>query len=163
MSGATATRRSARTARSRLAGSGCYGHEFSWRNATVVESDGEVVELLLGSRDPDTPVPPPVDLPPFLQPFFSLRAEAPGAWYINFLSVHVRWINQGIGRRLLAAAEERRQETGASGLSLVVEDVNAVARRLYERAGFSVRAKAQMLRFPGGGPKGKDRLLMVKE
>jgi ribosomal protein S18 acetylase RimI-like enzyme len=139
------------------------GDDFNWRNATMAESNGEIVGLLLGSRDPDPPEPPPADLPPFLVPFFGLRAHAPGAWYINFLSVHVRWRKRGIGERLLHAAEAKRRETGAHALSLVVEDVNAGARRLYERAGFSVRVKTPMVRFPGGGPKGEDWLLMVRE
>lgn len=139
------------------------GHELSWRNAIIAESDGEVAGMLLGNREPDLPAPAPADLPHFLEPLVTLRAEAPGTWFVNFLGVHIRWRNQGVGAQLLAAAEERRRETRAHGLSLTVEDVNVVARRVYEREGFSVRAKAPMVRFPGGGPKGEDWLLMVKD
>ena len=60
-------------------------------------------------------------------------------------------------------AETKAAETGARGLALISEDVNTGAVRLYERRGFRVRAKRKMVRFPGGGPKGEDWLLMVKD
>lgn len=137
--------------------------ELSWRNTTLAEGDGEVAGLLLGFREADLPQPAPPDLPDFVRPFNELRAEMPGAWYISMLSVHLRWRGHSIGARLMEAAEVKREATRARGMSLVVEDVNERARRLYEKFGFSVRGKRPMLPFPDGGPNGEDWLLMVKE
>lgn len=136
---------------------------FNWRNSTLATSGGEVAGLLLGRRDPDVPDPIPEGLPAYIVPFFELSVYAPGAWYVSMLAVHVGRRGKGIGHRLLDIAEAKRDETAAHGLSLIVEDVNVGARRLYEGRGFNVRAKRPMIRFPSGGPKGDDWLLMVKE
>lgn len=136
---------------------------FNWRKATIAQSGDEVVGMLLGSRDPDVPGPIPAEVPYYLVPIFELGNLAPGAWYISMLGVHVRWRGKGIGSKLLDVAEQKRRDTAARGLSLVVEDVNTGARELYERHGFSVRESRPMVRFPSGGPDGQDWLLMVKE
>lgn len=136
---------------------------FTWRNATMAESDGEVVGMLMGYRQPDEAEPLPDELPPFLLPINQLEAEAAGRWYIAMLGVHFRWRGKGIGSRLLDVADAKAAETGARGQALISEDVNSGAIRLYERRGFKVRAKRKMVRFPGGGPKGEDWLLMVKD
>jgi ribosomal protein S18 acetylase RimI-like enzyme len=136
---------------------------FYWRKATMAVSGEEVAGMLLGSRDPDEPPPMPAGLPDYIVPFFELAGEAPGAWYISMLAVHAPWRGKGLGRRLLDLAEEKRAETNGRGLSLIVEDINDGARRLYERHGFAVRATRPMIPFPNGQPKGKDWLLMVKD
>ncbi len=136
---------------------------FNWRNATMAESDGEVVGMLYGYREPDTAAPVPGNIPDFFRPLYELEAEAAGDWYINMLGVHLRWRSQGIGSQLLDVAEGKRDATQARGLALITEDVNAGARKLYERRGFAVKASRKMVRFPGGGPNGEDWLLMVKE
>jgi GNAT superfamily N-acetyltransferase len=46
------------------------------------------------------------------------------------------WIGKGVGRRLITLAKERRPD----GLELYCFAVNAVARRFYERNGFSPAA-----------------------
>ena len=45
---------------------------------------------------------------------------------------------RGLGAALLSALVDEAREHGIRGLSLSVEDGNDAARRLYERAGFSV-------------------------
>jgi ribosomal protein S18 acetylase RimI-like enzyme len=136
---------------------------FNWRNATMAESDGEVVGMLLGYREPDEPGPTPADTPDFFRPLLELEAEARGRWFISMLGVHMHWRSRGVGSKLLDAAEEHRDATAAHGLALIVEDVNEDARRLYERRGFAVGAKRPMRAFPGASAPGKDWLLMVKE
>jgi ribosomal protein S18 acetylase RimI-like enzyme len=42
----------------------------------------------------------------------------------------------GVGRALLAAAEEHARATGCCKLTLEVQEDNTPARRLYERVGF---------------------------
>lgn len=136
---------------------------FTWRDASIAEHDGEVVGMLMGYREPDAAEPLPGDLEPFLLPIYQLEAEAAGYWYVAMLGVHFKWRGKGIGSSLLDVAETKAAETGARGLALISEDVNTGAVRLYERRGFRVRAKRKMVRFPGGGPKGEDWLLMVKD
>ncbi len=139
------------------------GDGLNWRRATMAEVDGEIVGLLLGGREPDVADPLPADLPAYLVPIYELGNLAPGCWYVSMLAVHARWRGHGVGQALLDEADRKRAETGARGLSLVVEDVNSGARALYERAGYSVRESRPMVRFPSGGPEGKDWLLMVKD
>lgn len=140
------------------------GDDFYWRKATMAESDGEIVGMLLGAREPDEAPPIPADLPNFLLPFDELRAEVGlGTWYVSMLGVHVAWRGRGIGARLLDLADAKCAESGARGLSLVVEDANVGARGLYERHGYAVRATRPIVKFPSGQPEGTDWLLMVKD
>lgn len=136
---------------------------FTWRNATMAESDGEVAGMLLGYREPDAAEPIPAQTPDYFRPLYELEAEAAGRWFISMLGVYVPWRDKGIGSRLLEVAETKARETAASGVALITEDVNDGARRLYARRGFAVAAKRPMVRFPGGGPRGQDWLLMVRE
>jgi ribosomal protein S18 acetylase RimI-like enzyme len=139
------------------------GDDLNWRHATIAESGGEIVGLLLGFREPDTYGPLPAELPAFAVPFMELRREMPGAWYVSMIGVHRSWRNQGIGFQLMKLAQAKQHETEARGLSLIVEDINTAARRLYERCGLTVRAKRPMVPFPGGGPNGEDWLLMARD
>ncbi len=135
--------------------------EFGWRSVTMAEVDGEVVGMMLGYREPDTAQPVPTDDPEFMRPINELEAEAHGTWFISMLGVHVGWRGKGAGSALLEVADVKRMETRAQAVSLIVEDVNARARKLYERHGFAVYATRPMVR--GGGAHGRDWLLMVKE
>jgi len=137
--------------------------EFNWRSATMAEVDGEVAGMLLGYRKSDAVEPVPDDTPPFMRPIEELEAEAAGLWFISMLGVHKNWRGRSVGGALLDVAESKRDETGARGLALIVEDVNEGARRLYERRGFQVRTSRPMVRFPDSELHGKDWLLMVKD
>ena len=137
---------------------------FNWRSATMAEStDGEVAGMLLGYREPDTAHPVPKTAMAFMVPLLQLEAEAHGTWFISMLGVHIGWRGKGVGSQLLDVAEVKAEETKAGGLSLIVEDVNTDAQRLYQRRGYAVRTSRPMVRFPGGTAPGKDWLLMVKE
>lgn len=137
--------------------------ELNWRNASMAESDGEVVGMLLGYPEPDDMGPFPDDLMGFLVPIVELEWLAGGNWFISMLGVHAPWRSHGIGAQLLALAEDKRAETGRRGLALIVEDKNSRARALYERMGFAVTASRPMRHYPDGTQPGKDWLLMVKE
>jgi len=138
--------------------------EFGWTNVTMAETDGgEIAGMLLGYRKADAFEPVPPEVTGFLRPIEELEAEANGTWFISMLGVHLKWRGHGVGSQLLDVAEVKRGETKARGLALIVEDDNDGARRLYERRGYSVRTTRPMVRFPGGGPAGRDWLLMVKD
>jgi ribosomal protein S18 acetylase RimI-like enzyme len=136
---------------------------FNWRRATMAESDGEVVGMILGYREPDRPRPMPKDVDAFFVPLIELEGEAAGHWFISMLGVHVRWRGKGVGSRLLEVADRKKTETSAHGVALITEDVNAGAQRLYERHGYAVRATRPMAAWPGTEAPGKDWLLMAKD
>jgi ribosomal protein S18 acetylase RimI-like enzyme len=138
-------------------------NSFTWRNASMAESGGEIVGMLLGYREPDQGRPTPPEAPPYFVPLYELEAEAAGGWYINMLATHIRWRGRGVGSMLLGLAAHKQVETNARQQALIVEDVNAGARRLYERHGFRVGARRKIVPFPGGGPEGEEWLLMVKD
>lgn len=135
---------------------------LNWRNASMAESDGEIVGMLLGYPEPDT-MPDTPQMEAFLRPIIELEWLAGGKWFISMLAVHKPWRSKGIGRQLMSLAEQKRAETGRRGLALIVEDENTGARRLYERDGFLVAAARPMHRYPDGTRPGQDWLLMVKD
>lgn len=137
--------------------------ELNWRNATIAESDGEVVGMLLGYPEPDVMGPFPDDLEDFLVPIVELEWLSGGRWFISMLAVHAPWRGHGVGSLLLELAETKRAEAGSNGLALITEDVNVRARELYEREGFKVSASRPMRRYPTGAARGSDWLLMMKD
>ncbi len=68
---------------------------------------------------------------------------------VHDLAVLPQYRGRGVGRALLAAAEERAQRRGCCRLTLEVQDDNALARALYERFGFEdvVVGKSAATRF----------------
>ncbi|MDP7573186.1 MAG: GNAT family N-acetyltransferase, partial [Myxococcota bacterium] len=78
---------------------------------------------------------------------------------IHDLAVLPEWRGRGVGRALLAAAEDRARQRGCCKLTLEVQDSNRRALQLYERFGFSdfvigdsgpTRFLAKLLDLPGG-------------
>ncbi len=137
--------------------------ELNWRNATMAESDGEVVGMLLGYPEPDEMGPFPDDLEDFLVPIVELEHLSGGHWFISMLAVHAPWRGHGVGGLLLELAETKRAAAGSRGLALITEDVNVRARDLYEREGFKVSASRPMRKYPDGTAPGSDWLLMMKD
>jgi ribosomal protein S18 acetylase RimI-like enzyme len=63
-------------------------------------------------------------------------AESVDRGLVNNLYVRPEWRNDGIGTRLLAAAEERLAEAGATVVGLEAMTANDDARQFYRRAGY---------------------------
>lgn len=123
--------------------------DFSWRNAAVADVDGQVAAALVTYPTSDTPEP--LDgLGPIVRTLQELEDRAPGSQYINVLAVYPAFRRRGIGRLLLKEAARR---AGPRPLSLIVEDGNAAARRLYESFGFRVAAEVPMVKedWPSDG------------
>jgi ribosomal protein S18 acetylase RimI-like enzyme len=136
---------------------------FSYRNAHMLEADGEIAAMLLGYRQPDAMEPDDTsDMHEVFRAMTELEAEAPGSWYVNILGVFPEYRGRGFGRELLARAEAVAQAAGAGQMSLIVESENEGAWRLYERIGYAERARRPYVRFPGSTHDG-DWVLMVKE
>lgn len=70
---------------------------------------------------------------------------------VHDLAVHRNFRAQGIGTRLLDAAEQEAIRLGCCRLTLEVQQANVLARRLYERVGYD-----------SGGPAGAESLFMTK-
>jgi ribosomal protein S18 acetylase RimI-like enzyme len=87
-----------------------------------------------------------------VRPLVRLEAKAPGSWYVNVLATFPEFRRHGIGRELLAIAENKGRETAAPALSVI---------RLYRRASYALAAKERAIPFPGSPHEG-DWVLMVK-
>jgi ribosomal protein S18 acetylase RimI-like enzyme len=135
---------------------------FSYRNAVVLEEEGRVVACLVGYPLPDEPEP--IDLaqtPPMFVPLQELENLAPGTWYVNVLATYPGHRGRGHGTRLLGLAEELAAAAGSRGLSIIVSDANAGARRLYGRCGYRLAAERAMVK-DGWANAGVDWLLLLK-
>ena len=119
---------------------------FSYRNATIIEHNGQCAGCLIGYEIPDNPEPIPDDMPAMFVPLQELENLAPGTWYVNVLAVRPQFRSQGLGTKLLALAEEKAQGLGKCGMSVIVSDTNLGAHRLYERLGYKERARRLMVK-----------------
>jgi ribosomal protein S18 acetylase RimI-like enzyme len=130
---------------------------------TVAEIDGAIAGALTGRL---IPVPyqrgDSADLPKLFAPLLELEAVAAGSWYLTIVSVYPEFRGQGLGSALLNKAEGVARFAGAAHMSLIVEDANVGALRLYLRSGFRERARRPYLPFPGSTDEG-DWILLKKE
>ena len=85
-------------------------------------------------------------MPAMFVPLQELENLAPGAWYINVLAVRPQFRMQGLGTSLLGLADETAEALGRRGLSVIVSDANAGARRLYEHCGYKESATRLMVK-----------------
>ena len=126
---------------------------FSWRNSTIAEIDGQIAGMLVGYRQPDDAGEVDLDdLDPVIRPLMELEPLSAGTWYINVLASFAEFRSRGVGSALMEKADQLAAESGARGLSLIVEDTNLKARQLYERLGFSEVARRPFHAFPGSYP-----------
>lgn len=137
--------------------------EFSWRNATMAEVEGAVAGLLVGYRQPEAFDREGWDaLPAPLKPLLELEAEAPGSWHVNVLAVHPEHRGKGVGAQLMEHAARQAATSRAKALSLITEDSNDGARRLYRRLGFRDAASRDYVGVDGQTD-ARRWVLMVKE
>lgn len=135
---------------------------FSYRNAVVRERDERVVSALIGYPLPETPEPVDyTEMPDMFVPLHKLEDLAPGTWYVNVLATYPEFRGKGYGSDLLYIAEQLASETGRSGMSLIVSDANAGARRHYQRAGYKEITCRPMVKDAWDNP-GENWVLLVK-
>ncbi|MCO6442066.1 MAG: GNAT family N-acetyltransferase [Nitrococcus mobilis] len=135
---------------------------FSYRNTVVREDDGRVVAALIGyplADEPDRSVYD--DLPPMFVPLQQLEDLAAGTWYVNVLAAYPEYRGKGYGSELLRIAERLAECSQRNGLSIIVSDANTGARRLYERCGYTERARRGMVKDSWDNP-GKKWVLLMK-
>jgi ribosomal protein S18 acetylase RimI-like enzyme len=130
---------------------------------TVAEINGAIAGALTGRL---IPVPyergDSADLAEIFAPLLELEAVAAGTWYLTIVSVYPEFRGKGVGSALLNKAEGIARLTGAAQMSLVVEDANVAALRLYLRYGFDEWTRRPYLPFPGSTDEG-DWVLLKKE
>jgi ribosomal protein S18 acetylase RimI-like enzyme len=136
---------------------------FSYRNTVVREENGRVVAALMGYALPDEPDPTACDdISPMFTPLQELEDLAAGTWYVNVLAALPECRGKGYGSALLGIAEDRARHTQRKGLSIIVSDGNAGARRLYERQGYIERATRKMVKEAWEHP-GENWVLLIKD
>ncbi len=130
---------------------------------TVAEIEGTIAGALTGRLIP-TPYGrgDSADLPDVFAPLLELEAVAAGSWYVNVISVYQEFRGQGLGSALLSKAEEIACLAAAPQISLIVEEANAGALKLYLRYGFREWTRRRYVPFPGSLDKG-DWILLRKE
>jgi ribosomal protein S18 acetylase RimI-like enzyme len=136
---------------------------FTYRNAVVRLVDDEVVACLIGyPLEDQAPATDYSAMPPMFVPLQQLEDLAPGTWYVNVLATRPELRGRGYGRELLAVAESLCRETRKQGLSLIVADSNAGARRLYQANGYREIATRAMVKEGWQNP-GREWILMRKD
>lgn len=125
---------------------------FSYRNAIMIEHDGEPAGCVIGYDIPDRPKSIPADMPAMFVPLQELENLAPSTWYVNVLAVLPRHRGNGLGTKLLARADETGRDLGKRGMSVIVSDANGGARRLYERCGYREAARRGVVRNGWSNP-----------
>jgi ribosomal protein S18 acetylase RimI-like enzyme len=130
---------------------------------TVAEIDGAMAGALTGRL---IPLPyergDSADLPEVYTPLLELEAVAAGSWYLNVIAVYPEFRGQGLGSALLSKAEEIARLADAPQISLIVEEANAGALKLYLRSGFRQWKRRPYIPFPGSTDQG-DWILLRKE
>ena len=120
---------------------------FSYRNTIVCDKGGKAMAALIGypladEADPDVYQ----DMPKMFVPLQELEDLALSTWYVNVLAAYPEHRGQGFGTQLLKIAKELAMNAGSKGLSIIVSDANAGARKLYERRGFKETASRPMVK-----------------
>jgi ribosomal protein S18 acetylase RimI-like enzyme len=134
---------------------------FSYRNATVIEHEGACAGALIGYEIADAPEPIGADMPAMFVPLQELENLAPSTWYVNILAVLPQFRGKGLGAKLLGVADETGRSLAKKGMSVIVSDANARARRLYERCLYRAMAARPMVK-EGWDGEGANWVLLTK-
>ena len=114
---------------------------FAYENLVVREEAGKIAACLIGYPLLSAQqVYDRKDVPVMLASMYELEDLVPSTWFINVLATYPEFRGRGFGTELLQVAETLAHHSRCAGMSLVVSDANAGARRLYERHGYSEKA-----------------------
>jgi ribosomal protein S18 acetylase RimI-like enzyme len=137
------------------------GVVFSYQNCLVAAQDGAVVGMLHAFP---MEAPPPNAAPepdPVLRPYGEL--EDYGSLYISGIALDPACRGQGLGTRLLAAAEARARALGLARLSLICFERNEQAMRLYARLGYTEATRRPLVPHPTLKYRDGDAVLLVRQ
>ncbi|AGT10910.1 GNAT family N-acetyltransferase [Paracoccus aminophilus] len=119
---------------------------FSYHNAWLALSEGEIGACLLGYAADEEPEPIDPDTPPIFVPLLELEALAPGSWYLNVLATYEAFRGKGLGSALLAEAEVIAAKGGHNTISLIAADTHQDALRLYTAKGYREVARRPVVK-----------------
>lgn len=126
--------------------------EFAWRNAMVAELNGSVVggvtSYIMGPFEAEEQFDSK-KAEAIFAPLFELFTRCTDSWFIDTLAVFPQARGKGIAKQLLSKSLEMARSQGKIRASLVVEDSNEHALRLYRSQGFSVAYKKPFIEFDG--------------
>ncbi|MCB9852724.1 MAG: GNAT family N-acetyltransferase [Phycisphaerales bacterium] len=136
-------------------------------NTVIREADGRVAACLIGypSRDAATSGPPQpsnAELQTLVAPLIELGNLVTCNWYLNVLATFPQFRGRGFASELLRIADRLANEADCARISLTMSDANTAARRLYERHGYTERARRPIDKGSWNHA-GHDWVLMVKE
>ena len=134
----------------------------SYRNAVIAEQSGQPTSGLIGYPLRDNPKPTSEELPAVLVPLRELTHLALDTWYVHVLAAYPKYRGRGHGSALLALADNFAAAGEMTGLSLIVSDTNAGARKLYEHCGYREAAQCMMVKEHWQHP-GTNWVLMRKD
>ena len=127
-------------------------HLSNWH---VAEAGGEIIGGYAGYVVPSPYDPGYVgDLPAFYRPMLELEALAAGTWHLVSLAVYPEARNRGIGSRLLDHAIATARAAQCSAMTIMANNANAGACRLYLRRGFAETARRASVPFQGSSDRG---------
>ena len=135
---------------------------FSYANALIAANGAAPLGMVLGYAITEAPTENPDDLPAPVAPFIELEKRSVGSWYINALAVFPGHRGQGLGSKLMNAAEELALEHGGEVMSIQVYGQNTGAVRLYENLGY-VRAASAPVRLHPTPPYYTGDVLLLKK
>ncbi len=125
----------------------------------VAESRGKTVGAMLGFRLGEDGAPVGHDA--VLAPLNALKSRVGGTWFLSLLTVVPEARSKGVATALLGEVPRLAGETGATEISLILSSPNTVARRIYEKQGYSEAERETLVPYPGSHPEG-DWILMMK-
>lgn len=116
-------------------------NQYSWQNCWVAEMDKEVVaaaNVYDGKKLNELRQPVIEEIQTKYNSSFSPEDETgAGEYYIDTLAVDPKYQRQGIGSVMLNFLVDEYVNKQGQTLGLLVEEDNDVAKRLYEKAGFT--------------------------
>lgn len=136
------------------------GIAFSYQNCLVVEQDGKVIGMLHSFPMEPNPDTTEEDPDPVLRPYGEL--EDYGSLYISGIAFYPNYRNQGHGRRLLEAAQERARSLDLPRVSLICFERNEAAMRLYRRFGYQETDRRAIVPHPALHYSEGDAVLLVR-
>lgn len=84
-------------------------------------------------------------LPAFIRPLVELEQCVPGSFYINMLASFPQFRNRGVGTTLMDQVDRLASEAACILSSIEVFDQNEGALRLYQRLGYSIIEKRDVI------------------
>jgi ribosomal protein S18 acetylase RimI-like enzyme len=123
---------------------------FSYKNALVCVSNGELLGMILSYRQPQPyEIGDISEYSEIIRPLVLLESQAPGSWYINAIATFEKHRGLGVAQKLLKKAEECAKLEDCATMSLIVASESIKAKRLYTHLGYEEVSSLPVVPYPG--------------